>query len=332
MKTPQLLIYFLLFTALLFLTYSPLQAQSFGDNRSTDDESEFFFLGGLTPAIVTQGQVEVNWYNSLYSVRVALHGSVIESPVIDRLRLTDFNSTLDAYYGFSQNNRWNAGVRLVYGRRRLDNTAKNSPFKVFGGNDDGDSVSGLDENYSGLKEVGFRFKMIPSESIPNLTINGGYSLALNQDEEVKQYLDADRNSFDINVNYFISLNENQSSLYYFILNGLARQPGSLDINNQWLYSTSASFYVVQRLGQFSVYPGISYTLGFKPPAIKDNNSALVKNSEQVLGVLGVQYTTLSNLTLNLSMALPFILETPNPLQSLERKSYSFITVGGRMVF
>ena len=323
-KTPLLLFLFLIGNLGLL-----------GQNRGLglDLLDESLFIGGLSPSVLTKGEVEFNFYSSLFSSWVALHESVIESPVRDRLRFTDFNTSIEGYLGISQNGRWDIGARLRYGSRRLDNNARSSVFDVFSSPDSENANRGTDKTYKGLRELGIRFRLVPFENLEEFTINAGYSfgeIGNSSDDEVFEI--ADRNSMDVNLTYYVSLNSAQTSYYYFIFNGIAFLPGSLPENAQALYNTTGSFFIVQRLGKFVVYPGLSYTLAFKPPSSGSfSDSSLIKSSEQLLATLGMQYQVSNNLSFNASASIPLILTTTNLRQRLVRDSYSFVSIGGRFL-
>lgn len=314
-----------------FFTFSSYAQQNRSNNLGLETLDESFFVGGLSATILDPGKVEVNFYTSMFSSWLAIHESVIESPVRDRLRLSEFTGNLEAYYGLSADGRWDLGIRFRHGRRRLDNSAQSSPFKVFQssrGSDEADNI-GVDKTYAGLKEFGLRFRLMPFKNIPELTLNAGYSLSPIKSEEDQEFLVADRNTIDFNLSYYISLNKSATSYYYFILNGLAYLPSAT--NDEALYNSSASFYIVQRLGaRFVLFPGISYNITFKPPSVSDQ--ALIRTNEQILGLLGLQYQPSANFSLNVSAALPLLMESSNLLVQQVRESYSFVSLGGRFLF
>tara|TARA_B100000497_G_C7642872_1_gene386527 strand:+ start:216 stop:1208 length:993 start_codon:yes stop_codon:yes gene_type:complete len=319
---------------LLFALFTLFLSAAYGQN---DDGLELLdeslFIGGLSPTVLTSGNVEVNFYSSLFSSWIALHESVIESPVQDRLRLTEFNSNLETYFGLSRRGRWDIGARVRYGKRRLANAATDPIWDVFSSSDEESANRGTDKTYSGLREVGVRFRLMPFEGLEAFTINAGYSYGeFGNSSDDEAFKLADRNSFDVNLSYFVSLNDQQTSYYYFIVNGTSFQPGSLSINEDWLHNTSGSFFIVQRLGKFVIYPGMTYTLAFKPPSSGSfSDKSLIKSNEQLLGTLGIQYQPSFNTSFNISASMPFILSTTNLRQRLVRDSYSFVTIGGRIL-
>jgi len=252
MKTVSTLLRQYIFISLLLFYNTSLSSQITLDTLEIAP-----FVSGLSPVVLAKGKAEVNMYSSLSSVWQALYFSAIESAVRDRYRLSEFTTNLEAYYGFSRTGRWDIGIRLQYARIRLDNAAQSSPFKVLKSYDEENDNQGFDKTYAGMRQVGIRFRIIPFRNIPQLALNGGYSFAPANSDNDDVFSIADRNSFDLNASYYISLNKSGTSYYYFILNTSAFQPGSLPINRDWLYNAGGSFFVVQRLGKFVLYPGIS---------------------------------------------------------------------------
>jgi len=321
---------------LILLAILVFSLSSFGQRGNDGLEllDESLFIGGLSPTVLSKGNVEVNFYSSLFSSWIALHESaVVESPVRDRLRLTDFNTNLETYFGLSNNGRWDIGARVRYGSRRLANEARSSVFDVFSSSDAESGNVGTDKTYSGLREVGIRFRLMPFENVEALTLNAGYSYGeFSSSDDDAAFVLADRNSFDLNLSYFVSLNDAQTSYYYFIFTGKSSQPGSIPQNAEWLHNTSGSFFIVQRMGKFVIYPGLTYSLDFKPPSAGSfSDKSLIKSSEQLLGTLGIQYQPSFNTSFNISGSIPFILSTTNLRQRLVRESYSFVTIGGRIL-
>lgn len=306
------------------------------DGLATLDEN--LFIGGLSPNILQNGQAEINFYNALFSNWVAVHESVVESRVVDRFRVSDFTTNVEGYYGISNNGRFDVGLRLKYARRRVDNAARSSPFEVFSKSDEEAENVGIDRTYTGVREVGFRLRFLPFVKIKNLTINAGYSLSPVKSETIQQYLGADMNRFDINAAYYVALNKSGNSYYYFSLNGVAAIPpiGKLDdinpFNDKMRYEAGGSFFIIQRMGPFMLFPGLSYNLSFKQPDLANSDKSLIRTNEQVLGLLGLQFTPSNNFSLNITGALPFILKNSNKLTQTVPESFSFLSFGGRIAF
>lgn len=321
---------FLSITTFLFISSISLFAQQ---NKVELEliEEEALFIGGLSTNVLTQGNVEINFYSALFSNQVTLHESALtESPVRDRFRLTDFTTNVDVYLGVTRKGRFDLGARFKYARRRIDNNARISPFKVFGSGDS-EAAFGRDQTFSGLREVGLRFRLIPIESIPDFTITGGYAFSpRNGEQEDVRSLGADRDLIDLNLSYIATLNNN--SYYYFILSNTAAPNSFISISQEWLYNTNFSFIVVQLFAnrKIALYPGITYNIGYKPPFRGDKT--LIKTNDQVLATLGIQFQPTNDFGLNISTALPLLLETTNKLFQPVRESFSFISIGGRWTF
>ena len=59
---------------------------------------------------------------------------------------------------------------------------------------------------------------------------------------------------------------------------------------------------------------------------------MIKTNDQVLATLGIQYQPTNDFSLNVSTALPLLLETTNKLFQPVRESFSFVSIGGRWTF
>jgi len=299
---------------------------------------EDLFISGLSPNILQKGALEVNFYATLFSNWNAFYESARASRIVDRRRVTDFSTNIDAYYGVTENGRWDIGIRVNYGRRLDANDAKSAVFDVFKNKVAMETtLKGTDKTYKGFKELGLRIRLLPFKSIENLTINAGYSHAPAVAEETQQFLGSDRNSFDVNASYYVNLNtRTNNSYYYFILGGRVFIPkgDSLDdennFNDEVGYDTNASFFLIQRINRLMIFPGLTYGIGFKPPFVA--GKSLIKTNEQVLVSLGLQFEFTDNFSLNLTSALPLVLENSFKLVQPVKESYSFISIGGRLLF
>ena len=318
------------FLSLLFI-YSYGFAQK--TISSPDDD---LFISGLSPNILQKGVLEVNFNSVLFSNWNAFYESVRAARIIDRRRITEFSSNIDVYYGTTKNGRWDLGLRVNYARRLDANNAQSGVFDVFGNQGTIANTTGIDKTYKGIREIGVRFRVVPFKSIKNLTLNTGYSFAPSLSEETQQFLGADRNRVDINTTYFVNLNtRTNSSYYYFALSGSAAIPknNSLadrnEFNDEVSYQASGSFFLIQRINRLTIFPGITYGIGFKPPYVE--GKTLVRTNSQVLGTLGFQFEFTDNFSLNLSSLIPFSLENSYKLVQPVKESYSFISLGGRLL-
>ncbi len=310
---------------LLSSTIQTVQGQEFYRPLDTLDMS--FFISGIAANILPKDRVEILTYSSINSYWLAIHQSPLESPVRDRLRVTQFTTNVEGYFGFSNSQRWDLGLRLQYARYRLDNEARSSPFRVFENLENPPLENGLDQNYHGLTGVGLRARVLPIASVPSLTINAGYTVASVKSEEKQQRLNAQRDILDLGIAYFIDLNPN--NYYYFLANTSAYLPS--ETLNQSLYSSSVSFFMVHlAFGQKLVlYPGLSYHLTYKPPTY--GNGFLVKTNEQLLAFGGIQYQPSSNFNISLSLAYPLVWKDNNLLVEQVGNSYSYASLGLRVL-
>ena len=293
------------------------------------------FIGGLSPAVLAKDRTEINVFTSLNSYWWAIHQSYTASPVQDRIRETIFSTQLQAYRGLFEYGRMDVGIQMSYGRRRRDNHAASSPLDVFKGGNADDVVNGLDHSYSGLKDFGFRIRVVPFKRVPQLTINTGISFVLNKKSaDAMEYLDAFRDVVDINLAYYVELNDYGTSYCFFSFNNTASFPGKLPAiktNDQWLFNSTGSFYLVQRIGRFMIFPGLAYTMGYKQPVIQ-KEKLLIKTNEQLTGFLGFQYQFTPDHSISLFSGLPFLMESTHPLVKPVRESYSLFAIGGRFLF
>jgi len=319
----------LVLAVLLLLVYFKSDAQR-NDGLELLDES--LFVGGLSPAVLTKGNIEINAFGSLFSSWIGLHQSAtVESPVLDRLRVTDFNTNIEGYYGINRYGRFDIGVRLRYGRQRVASAARDSPFDVFSSDSAEDNNSGVDKTYKGLRQLGLRVRAVPFENLKNLTINAGYSFGkIGSGSDDESFILADRNSVDVNLTYYLELNSN--SFYYFVFNGMSSSAGSLPQNAEALHNVSGSFFLAHRIGSLVIYPGLTYSMEFKPPsAASFSDKALIKRGEQLLGSVGLQINPTDKASFNINATIPFILSSTNLRQRLIRESYSFVSIGTRIL-
>jgi hypothetical protein len=309
---------------LLFTLFSkPIVAQSDSGLEKID---ESLFISGLATNILQKDHFDIVSFSSFNSFWWGVHQSIQASPIVDRLRYSQFNSTLDTYYGFSHSQRWDAGIRLRYARSRLDNTASNSAFKVFRSYSEEEDNVNVDKTYGGLAGAGIRLRFMPIGSMPELSINSGFTFSTVQNDTTARNLGADRNVFDLNVTYFSKINAN--NYYYFIANGSMFLPG--ENNEEILYTSGLSFFLVRMLNaqKWALYPGLSYNMSYKSPEQLDQ--VLIRINEQLLGIVGLQYQPSARFTYSTSIGIPIWLNNSALQLSQIRNSYSLITLGLRV--
>ncbi len=303
------------------------QMSSFAQSDSGLEKiDESLFISGLATNILQKDHFDIVNFSSFNSFWWAVHRSTEPSPIVDRLRYSQFNTTLDAYYGFSYSQRWDAGIRLRYARSRLDNVASSSPFKVFQSFNSEEENVNVDKTYGGVAGVGIRLRLMPVASLPELSINTGFTFSTVQDDEAALNLGADRNVFDLNITYYSEINAD--NYYYFILNGSSFLPG--ENNDNTLFTSGASFFLVRMLSaqRWVVYPGLSYNMSYKSPEFLDQ--ALIRVNEQLLGIVGIQYQPSINFSISTSVGIPIWLNNSALQISQVRNSYSLVNLGIRV--
>ncbi len=318
---------------LIVFTYKA-EAQKFKYSIPGLDTIETFIVGGGSSTVLRNGQAEIISNNTLTSYWLAFHQTDKNSPIIDRFRRTLFNADLFAFYGVSATGRYDVGIQLKYVRSRFDNAATSSMFKVFEGESSGaadnnaifDPTTFIDRSFGGLGSVGLRFRAIPILSVPELVVNGGYAISTVKDEVEQVQLGADRDIMDIGLTYFKKLNAN--AYYFFSGTGQIFFPSA--VTDQSLYNTSASFFLIQRTTnqRFTFYPGLSYSLAFRPAEL-DSNPSLIRTADFLFAFGGIQYAPNAKYNIFLNGGFPLIANIKNPQQQIVRESYSVVSLGFR---
>jgi hypothetical protein len=122
---------------LLLVSCSLFTTDAFSQNKfrysipGLDSLEESFIVNGGATTVLSSGEVEVIWNNTLASYWIGLHENGPDSPIFDRIRQTQFISDLYAFYGVSASGSWDIGLNLRYMRARKDNAASSSMFRVF---------------------------------------------------------------------------------------------------------------------------------------------------------------------------------------------------------
>ena len=322
----------LLLLSLVISTIS-LQAQKFKYSiPGIDSLEKAFIVSGASSTLLKNGEAEIIVNNTLTSYWTAIHQTNNDSPVLDRVRQTQFISDIYGYYGVSPSGRWDIGLNLRYSRVRIDRAASSSMFRVFNSEKDiieNDPSSLLNNSLGALSSIGVRARVKPLRTDPRLVINGGFAIKTVTGEDKAARIGADRNFADIGATYYKALNNN--TYYYAGLSGLVYFP-SPNVTDEYLFNTSANFFLIQRTNnnKFTFYPGLVYSLSFRPRASEFQKNALLKTTEFVLAYGGVQYALNSNYNFFLLGGFPLLSEATNPQQEIVRASYSTITLGFRV--
>ena len=245
-----------------------------------DSLEKSFIVNGGASTVLASGDAEIIWNNTLASYWIAIHQNGRNSPIIDRIRQTQFISDLYGFYGVSPSGQWDIGLQLRYLRARKDNAATSSMYRVFqstsddeGGNPDAASEAAgivFDDSFGQLAGAGLRFRVKPFKLRPEFVINGGYMISTVRNENTQLQLGAGRDMFDVGFTYYKEINRNT---YYFISGLFAvnfptsvDDPLPIEFRDEYLYNTNLNFFLVQRTNdnKLTFYPGLSYGLNFKP--------------------------------------------------------------------
>ncbi len=152
----------------LLLTASTSFAQDMEDKMDKEDEEAISNIQQYTPSkLIGKGQVDIKWFNNLYTET--------ESTFVDgeQPRQTFFTSTLEAYTGIGENNRWNVGAifefrsNVIGGRDALD------VFKF-----DGEDTTAR----SGLTSIAPSIKFVPFKSVSNFSLQSSIFIPLVDNE------------------------------------------------------------------------------------------------------------------------------------------------------
>ncbi|MCB0631613.1 MAG: hypothetical protein KDD15_17835, partial [Lewinella sp.] len=100
----------------------------------------------------------------------------------------------------------------------------------------------------------------------------------------------------------------------------------------YLFNTGANFFLIHRTtnNKFTFYPGLVYSLTFRPAKMETQPHSLIKTTEFVLGYAGIQFAPTGNYNIFLLSGLPLIVTVTNPQQEIVRPSYSTFTLGLRV--
>ena len=138
---------------------------SFAQEDSIEEETQTVSnIQQYTPSkLIGKGQVDLKWFNNLYTQNESTFSQGKEA------RQTFFTSTLEAYTGVGENNRWNVGAifefrsNVIGGRDALD------VFKF-------DGQAGTAR--SGLTSIAPSVKFVPFKSVSNFSIQSSLFIPL----------------------------------------------------------------------------------------------------------------------------------------------------------
>ena len=179
-----------LLTLSLLLIASCLYAQ---DEQGT-------VIQNLTPSqLIKKGQWDIKFFNNLYTQT--------ESTFTDgnEPRETFFTSTLDVFYGISENRRWNIGTIVEF---RSNVNSDRDALDVF--SFDGENGTAR----SGLTSIAPAVKFVPFKNLGNFSILSAFHIPL-VDNEVEQGVFLDQNGYILQNRFFYDYSFGQKKWQLF---------------------------------------------------------------------------------------------------------------------
>lgn len=285
-------------------------------------EGEAKFYTGISPVILAKDGIEVNFLNSMTSFWLAVNEynpASNSSRIGNRYRFTRFQQLLRVNYGFSASGRWDLGAELQYTHSRLDDEARSSPFRVFGG----DTPSG--NTFRGMSMVGLRLRMMPFDNLPELTLQGMAHFPINRKEESRAQLGAQRTQIGLLTTFYQQLN---TRTFYFLQGDWRTQLASDELDKTTHTPSLSGFLVFDAWEQvWYIFPGMTYS----PTLQKTASGKVVRVNQQLLGSLGGLFQPSDGFGIMVNWQIPFILESGSRSTEWVRESFSSLTLGFRVV-
>jgi hypothetical protein len=268
---------------------------------------------------------EINFVNSLNSFWIAQNtydGSIDATRISNRLRYTQANHVVRVAHGFATNARWDMGVDFYYSANRMDDEARNSPFKVF----KKPVVSNTAIAHRGFTALGVQARFQPFKYIPELTIRVGGTVPMLRDPQKRLEMNAQRTQLFVTGTFFQRLGS--KTMYY--LQADMRSFVANSENRTAAFAPSAAAYLVfQALGkEWFVFPGLIYSTNLlKFPS----SSKFSRGGEQLFGSLGVMYQPSPKWGIFFTGQTPFVFESGSDQNIWVRQSFVGLNLGARLL-
>lgn len=300
--------------ALLSFTALTLSAQVAKSDKGAN------IYTGVSPIVLDKDQVEISMTNSLTSFWLAVRKYEPQFDVFrvaNRYRFTRFDQAIRVSYGFSNHKRWDMGAELRFAHVRLDDAARSSPFRVFGGQTD------FGTTFRGISTVGMRVRYMPFGELPELTLQGTAYFPVARTAERRQQLDAQRAQLGLLATFYQPFNDRV--LYFLQADWQSRLQNSE--NATTTHSASMGGYLVFSLfGEetWRLLAGCTFAT-----TLQAYGGGLNKVNQQLLGSLGVLYQPSEQFGVFLNTQAPFILESGSEYVEWVRPSFSAFSLGLR---
>jgi hypothetical protein len=275
---------------------------------------------GVSPIVLDKDRVEISLTNSFTSFWLAVKKYEPQFDVFrvaNRYRFTRFDQALRVSYGFSKSKRWDLGAELRFAHVRLDDAARSSPFRVFGGDTDSGNT------YRGISMVGLRARFMPFGGLPELTLQGTAYFPIARQEDSRRQLDAQRAQAGLLATFYQPFNDR--TLYFLQADWQTRFQNNE--NRTTTHSTSLAGYLVFSLfGEevWRLFPGCTFAA-----TLQSYGGGLNKVNQQLLGSLGLLYQPGEQFGAYFNVLAPFILESGSEYVEWVRPSFSAFSLGLR---
>ncbi|MFN7115573.1 MAG: hypothetical protein ACK4TA_02180 [Saprospiraceae bacterium] len=269
---------------------------------SQDTLPIFPVFSGLSPLLVPSGEIELLFFNALSTQKnrttPELGGSISRSTVLQHI--------LQVTYGVSDGGRLNLGADVHYLHYRLDNNPENSFLKVWKStasdtlvtDPTDDKVQAL--SFHTLNRVGLRFRWLPSESLPELTLQGGVLFpASYQTPTTRRTLNIARTQVWLQGNFYQVFGEGlygfaNAGAYFSLPNETQRQATLTPVGNLVIAKEISDLLIV--------FVQTAFNGNFN----KEYKAGLKNTSHQWLGGLGVQLQVSNRFSISTELQKPII--------------------------
>ncbi len=175
---------------------------------SADDDQGGSVIQNLTPSkLIGEGQIDIKWFNNLFTqTRIAN----VDGDVRSASRENFFTSTLDAFYGVSENRRVTVGAILEF---RSNTIGGRGAFDVF--SFDGERGTAR----SGLTSIAPSVKFVPFKNLSNFSVQTSFVIPTIESEfDEGVFFDQDGFTFQNRFFYDLALGNSKEWQLFFDLN------------------------------------------------------------------------------------------------------------------
>lgn len=178
----------------LFLMALCLSTFTFYAQDIDDADYDGSVIQNLTPSkLIGKGQVDVKWFNNLFT---QTRNADSDGDVSDVERGNFFTSTLDFFYGVSENRRVSIGAILEF---RSNTIGGRGGLDVF--SFDGERGTAR----SGLTNIAPSVKFVPFENLSNFSVQSSLFISLIGDESDAEGVFLDQDGFTLQNRFFYDL-------------------------------------------------------------------------------------------------------------------------------